>query len=1464
MKKELAALVARAEGDERDTSHNAIGRLLKLVEEEEMIADGEARSRLYALLSSRRPAVVSSVCQGLARLLESEGGVDLTEVSDELVKALETAVAQEKQRRQQQGEAGRQGQERGAAQSLTRCLVTAYRVGARREAKGAGERGRGEGNGVTATLLSMEKGVLYPALSYETTCFLGRFDVTPREVVRVVGPLASALLLQPEYANFRSGFLLKLSTASVASSDAVKLCLVLLQTELLGFSAVHTAAHADVAATWCCSLVNTTLSLESDAAWRKASRALAGVVIFLLAEFREHGAPITPLLASLHSMVAADALCLADEATFLGITALQTHCVYEREALLDIVCRTLSAVPPLHPQALRDSEPRHGDAGPRARAWSLEALVYPTVSMAAAGNAAAVRVLPLLQAALGEDRPEPKSPKGVGTTGEGDRRSAGVEPLRYSSVVALGVRRLSGSDDDQHAMVAACRGLERRAGELRGAAGGGTAEAAKLVAAAAAAAAEEDLECGLCLLSPLLLRPQEQAHAAACAALVAVVRAIPALGLRLLPFVLYAVRKLGGVRTEGRSVACLLGVLPELGAHKVAAKPVAGVIQALAKAPQAAVRGLGLRLAAALVRVNSRTFNQLQSLLSEVPADHAPPLSPEPDESRLCRVAGMLEICEVDPELGLECVRPLQAFLGDSSGAVAALALKAIAALCRGDCLDFDAALRIVTKKGKVAHTGLGDGETFGDPRVMEGMAQLCGAGAEALTMAAAEAEEEDSEDSGDGGGPRWGMSKALKILLRDSLGCHPDGAVRAAVYAALGEHLPALLRAATGKDAEEDAVAAAPQIGEFLGRAMSTDESAAARSSLEKAAGIVLVEESVEPSTWAPSKRASAGRDASAKGSERSGPSNRLLGALPAPNEVLQAIRQDDSSCAGLAGALLWSYPAPTAGASATAHRDAMIRDLGELMAVEGTGGGLALCPWQRAATPVGIQRYVARMLAACLAAEAAEASGRGQAVGGADVTAAAVEACRTAIENLPGVQGGLVAVASASLASCVPASFSHLAVAETGRAVKRLRGLDRGAQGLLDGEEIFPLCAAIAVRALPESSAELLEDTLAEIEHFHSAVGGQRPKGDSASAVGEMPAPNEAQCFWSSVAVGVASEWGLRHPTAPAARTTVLRAVRRLLAGLASAVGSDHLSALAETWFRVGDGGTARADRAAVAEWESIGVGQASGRGGSEMGVPSTVQGSRCFGLFLGLSSTLPGLRATGLHVELLQPCVCLHLLRAHALPTKKKVFNIARALALKPEAGLCGATLCLAAASSECLSCGLLDAPVLLACLRSVSLNLDGPAQQQQPAASRKAPAQDTCLGAAGLVAACEGKVVLPAGFVESMFEGLRGAAAPRRGADSGVRVASMFALATVVGCPLLTAGEQVPRRMRVAPAANRRMVEALSQDVLAAVEGTSIRPKNAAARVWGCMAAVGQDERSAGDPRRMLSALPGRGL
>lgn len=143
---------------------------------------------------------------GLTQLLDSQdsSSIDLLEISDELVKALEVAMAREEQQREKQRGKARHNQEQGVTQCLTRCLVATSRVRARQEAWRQPTGGRGGGNagdaglGMMAMLLSMNRGLLYPALSHETTCLLNRFNACPREVVGVVCPLASALLLQPQ------------------------------------------------------------------------------------------------------------------------------------------------------------------------------------------------------------------------------------------------------------------------------------------------------------------------------------------------------------------------------------------------------------------------------------------------------------------------------------------------------------------------------------------------------------------------------------------------------------------------------------------------------------------------------------------------------------------------------------------------------------------------------------------------------------------------------------------------------------------------------------------------------------------------------------------------------------------------------------------------------------------------------------------------------------------------------------------------------------------------------------------------------------------------------------------------------------------------------------------------------------------------------------------------------------------
>lgn len=162
---------------------------------------------------------------------------------------------------------------------------------------------------------------------------------------------------------------------------------------------------------------------------------------------------------------------------------------------------------------------------------------------------------------------------------------------------------------------------------------------------------------------------------------------------------------------------------------------------------------------------------------------------------------------------------------------------------------------------------------------------------------------------------------------------------------------------------------------------------------------------------------------------------------------------------------------------------------------------------------------------------------------------------------------------------------------------------------------------------------------------------------------------------------------------------------------------------------------------------------------------------------------------------------------------------MFSVIRAL---QEAGVCGASLCLPTAVSECLSCGIIDSPAILECISSLSLMLDSAEPEGGLAgksagghapvismetsgvrgknstgkAARSPPPQDAWLGLAGIMVACEGNLLLPPGFAEAVFDKLRKAMIHRRGGDNGVRVASMFAMGSLFGCPIL-GGEFRPR-------------------------------------------------------------------
>lgn len=150
-------------------------------------------------------------------------------------------MAREEQQRQEQRGETRHNQEQGVTQCLTRCLVASCRAHARQEARRQPTRVRGGGNAgesvldMMVMLLSKNRGLLYPALSHEAMCVLSRINTCPPEAVGVVGPLASALLLQPQCERKWSDILCPTGSGVALGVDVLPLVLVIRREAVKGW-----------------------------------------------------------------------------------------------------------------------------------------------------------------------------------------------------------------------------------------------------------------------------------------------------------------------------------------------------------------------------------------------------------------------------------------------------------------------------------------------------------------------------------------------------------------------------------------------------------------------------------------------------------------------------------------------------------------------------------------------------------------------------------------------------------------------------------------------------------------------------------------------------------------------------------------------------------------------------------------------------------------------------------------------------------------------------------------------------------------------------------------------------------------------------------------------------------------------------------------------------------------------------
>ncbi|KAI9906735.1 hypothetical protein PsorP6_016205 [Peronosclerospora sorghi] len=104
-------------------------------------------------------------------------------------------------------------------------------------------------------------------------------------------------------------------------------------------------------------------------------------------------------------------------------------------------------------------------------------------------------------------------------------------------------------------------------------------------------------------------------------------------------------------------------------------------------------RPIALKLIYEVWQNESRVFPRLETMLLESTSGD------EELERHVVKMSLIKSLCEKDPELGVQFIASIQAFLEDALTSVVAMALDAITALCRGDCLDFYVAFKIIAQK---------------------------------------------------------------------------------------------------------------------------------------------------------------------------------------------------------------------------------------------------------------------------------------------------------------------------------------------------------------------------------------------------------------------------------------------------------------------------------------------------------------------------------------------------------------------------------------------------------------------------------------------------------------------------------------------------------------------------------------------------------------------------------------------
>ncbi|CAM9569860.1 unnamed protein product [Chrysoparadoxa australica] len=288
---------------------------------------------------------------------------------------------------------------------------------------------------------------------------------------------------------------------------------------------------------------------------------------------------------------------------------------------------------------------------------------------------------------------------------------------------------------------------------------------------------------------------------------------------------------------------------------------------------------------------------------------------------------------------------------------------------------------------------------------------------------------------------------------------------------------------------------------------------------------------------------------------------------------------------------------------------------------------------------------------------------------------------------------------------------------------------------------------------------------------------------------ACGQMGVAAESRWYWLALSLGVLTDWCSLHPTHPLSKTLAKTMAKTLLKALANRMKTQALADLTAEMFGAAD------------EWG----------GAVKQGCPSAsdIAGcdDMCLPLLLALGHCFNAFQATGLRQELLQCSAIVETCNKGGVP---------------------GAGLALV---------GAMHARVCALALR--------PHELQQVIEGRLASIDaEGAMILAGLVAAGQGQVSLPGTLVTAVFEALCTAAASTPPTIHGC---ALLGLAALSGCPSILGclGVYAPVIHGVPEGVTRPMIETARAAAVKATEGLSLRPKSAAWRMLGCLAAVRED-------------------